>query len=487
MPNVLVVEDDHDTRDNLCDLLELDGFFVDVAGTAKEALASLAAKAFDIVILDRRLPDGLAEELLPGLVTSAPETDFVVVTGYADMDSTIAAMRSGAADYILKPINPEAFRARLQGLLERRRIKRELHDEQQFAEKILSTAEAIVLVLNCEGKILRFNPYLEKLTGRTLSEVQGLDWVETFIPLRERARVQDVLKATVAGKETSGTVNKIETRRGEFREIRWSNTTLKDEQGQDAAVLSIGLDVTDYIASQNRALQAERLATIGQMMAALAHESRNALQRIQASSDLLGLEVEGNAQAESDLAKLRRAASDLNRLLEEVRSFAAPIHLKLESVRLSHILDQAWGHLELHKQQRDSQLKVALDPDLDLELDVLRFEQVFRNLFENALAACNDPVTISVTSHLENGSLELAVQDNGPGIEAPHVQKVFDAFHTTKDSGTGLGLAIVQRIVQAHRGTIHVDEACDSGARFVIRLPHSSHNSRQCSGKSDGQ
>src|SRR3712207_2896065 len=101
---VLVVDDDPDTRQNLRDILELDGYRVEDAGTAAEALARDDWAAYGAVILDRRLPDAAAEEILPQLRVLAPDAAVVIVTGFADVQATIAAFRLGAADYVLKPI-----------------------------------------------------------------------------------------------------------------------------------------------------------------------------------------------------------------------------------------------------------------------------------------------------------------------------------------------------------------------------------------------
>src|SRR5690349_7107382 len=108
---VLIVDDDADTRSNLCDILELDQFQIETAGTVAEALNRTDWDRISAVILDRRLPDGNAEELLPRLRNLAPEAAVLIVTGYADLQGAIAALRQGAADYILKPINPDALRA----------------------------------------------------------------------------------------------------------------------------------------------------------------------------------------------------------------------------------------------------------------------------------------------------------------------------------------------------------------------------------------
>src|SRR5579885_3267166 len=110
---VLVIDDDADTRNNLRDILELDDFQVETAGTVAEVLQSRNWHGYLAILLDRRLPDGTAEELLPRLRQLAPDASILVVTGYADLQGAIAALRQGAADYILKPINPDALRASL--------------------------------------------------------------------------------------------------------------------------------------------------------------------------------------------------------------------------------------------------------------------------------------------------------------------------------------------------------------------------------------
>ena len=123
---VLVVDDDADTRLNLTDILELDGYEVATAGSIAETLRRSDFAGFFAVVLDRRLPDGSGEELFRRLKPLAPEAAIVIVTGYADLDGAIAAIREGVADYILKPINAALIRSRLAGLAERRRAAAEI-------------------------------------------------------------------------------------------------------------------------------------------------------------------------------------------------------------------------------------------------------------------------------------------------------------------------------------------------------------------------
>ncbi|TWU01876.1 ATP-binding protein [Neorhodopirellula pilleata] len=471
---ILLVEDDPDTCGSLRDILELDGHQVLFAGSLAQARQIVTDQQVTVVLLDRRLPDGSADDFLPELHALVPAAEIIVITGYADMDSTIAAFRDGATDYILKPINPEALRKSVERIAQRRHIENELLREQKFADIILSTAEAVVLVLDLKGKIIRFNPYFERISGWTLATCLGRDWFDQCLPPKDRQSFRQVFLDTSGDVETSGIINPILTRDGRQRQIRWSNTTLKDDDSRPYAVLGIGVDVTDLLTAQEQSLQSERLATIGRTITGLAHESRNALQRIQAGLEMLELELEQYPDARRDLDSIQRATHDLNNLLEEVRSFAAPIHLHLEHASLPEIWTRVWRHLEVARQGREvSLIESHSEGDMTVKLDVLRIEQVFRNLFENSLAAATDPVRIWVDCNRGPGDeLCITVRDNGPGLSIEQREKVFEPFYTTKSTGTGLGMAIVQRIVQAHRGRIEVGQPpASGGAVFSIHLP----------------
>ena len=428
-----------------------------------------------VIILDRRLPDTTAEEFLPEIRERAPNTDVIVVTGYGDMESTVVALQYGAADYLIKPVNPDMLRKSVERILERRRMERELQQEHELSDRMLNTVDAAVVLLDLDGRILRINRFLSELSGWPPDDAVGKDWFDEFIPDRDRDFIRDVFRRTAEGIETSGTLNAIVVRDGTERMLRWSNTTLKDDVGKTTAVLAAGVDVTELIEAQEAKVQSARLAAIGQTVAAMAHESRNALQRIQAGLDMLKLEVEQNPEAMGDIGRIGRAATELHGLHEQVRNYAAPINLQKVEVQLPDVWHRAWNDLANAREGRDATLiQETGDVPLLLELDTMRFEQVFRNLFQNSLGAADDPVVISVTcreTQLANQpAVELSVRDNGPGLNEEQREKLFDAFFTTKQTGTGLGMPIVQRTIEAHGGTIVVGPATD-GAEFLITLP----------------
>ena len=144
---VLVVDDDADTRANLCDILELDGYRIATAGTVAETLARSDGSAYLAIILDRKLPDGTAEELLPRLRQLAPEAAVLIVTGYADLHGAVAALRQGAADYILKPINPDALRASLTRVAERRKLTLAQERSEAAFRTLVEAAPCMIAIL----------------------------------------------------------------------------------------------------------------------------------------------------------------------------------------------------------------------------------------------------------------------------------------------------------------------------------------------------
>jgi signal transduction histidine kinase len=172
--------------------------------------------------------------------------------------------------------------------------------------------------------------------------------------------------------------------------------------------------------------------------------------------------------------RIEEAQDNLIRLFDEVRGFVAPIQLERSVCRVASIWREAWQLLETARRGRDATL-VELSPVCEVNVDVDRFRmvQVFRNLLENSLAACRDPVQIRIACREVQSdgkpAVEVRVHDNGPGLAPDVRQNVFEPFFTTKTKGTGLGMAIARRIVDAHRGQIAVGDAV-AGAEFIITL-----------------
>ena len=250
---------------------------------------------------------------------------------------------------------------------------------------------------------------------------------------------------------------------------------LLDSAGAPYAIAGVSTDITPLKEAQKRALQAERLAAIGQMAAGLAHEGRNALQNSQICLELLTRQLGDRPEALELVAGIQKAQDDLHRLYEEVRGYAAPIVLDRRSCRVSDLLHGAWERLAPSRTGRDALLRERGDPDLACSGEAFRLIQVFRNILDNALSAAHDPVVIEVEWAEATGSMrpsvEIVIHDNGPGLTPEQRSNLFEPFYTTKTHGTGLGMAIAKRIIEAHEGTIAAGTDSGRGATIWITLP----------------
>lgn len=227
---------------------------------------------------------------------------------------------------------------------------------------------------------------------------------------------------------------------------------------------------------QESLMQSERLAAIGQMVTGLSHESRNALQRSLACLEMLGKRLKDNEAALRLLHEARKAQSDLQQVYEGVRQYAGPLNLERTSSDVAEAWRNAWEQTALSREGRVADLVEDVDgADLTCAVDRFRLEQVFRNLMENSLAACPDPVRITVqckdTALKGRAALEIRVSDNGPGVNETELQRIFEPFFTTKTKGTGLGMSIVKRIVEAHEGQVNASASEDRGLAVTMVIP----------------
>lgn len=230
-------------------------------------------------------------------------------------------------------------------------------------------------------------------------------------------------------------------------------------------------------AAQQQLVDSERLAAIGQMVAGLAHESRNAFQRSHACLAELSLDLGAMPESLKLVHKVQKALDDINLLLEEVRNYSAPIILERRRCDLHELVTETWQQvIDAKRPDVCPQFDIEVDSDVDqiAFIDGNRIGQVLRNLLENALFACGEPGRILVHIHLHptsKGLFSVSVSDDGEGVPPENQQEIFGPFVTTKTKGTGLGLAISRRIIESHDGRIFVGDSEFGGAKFVFELP----------------
>ncbi len=242
-----------------------------------------------------------------------------------------------------------------------------------------------------------------------------------------------------------------------------------------AAELSVFLlkDVTELRQLENELKQKDKLATIGQLAAGIAHEIRNPLAGISGSIQLLSQDEEKIDPDQKKLMKIVLKEIDrLNNLITEFLDYAKP-EKKPDQTNLKELIDEISHILKSHPEA-----KASLQWKLDISSQKIKgfsekLKQAFLNILINSLQAVKevaDPViAISLTNDGKN--VILSIKDNGSGISAETQKRMFDPFHTTKPKGTGLGLAITHKILDAHTAVILVSSEVGKGTEFKIKFP----------------
>jgi two-component system, chemotaxis family, CheB/CheR fusion protein len=355
---------------------------------------------------------------------------------------------------------------------EESRQKSDLH-----IRAIVENAAEGIITIDEQGLVQSFNRAAEQMFGYRTEEVLGRN-IKLLMPAPYHDEHDRYLAnyAATRVRKIIGIGREVVGRRKNGETFPMLLAVSEVVEGNRRTFTGLVRDISDLRAAQERALQAERLAAIGEAMTGLTHESRNALQRMQSCLEMLAFRVAGNTEAVELITRLQMAQDELHQLYEEVRQYAAPVASRRDPCHIGEVLHEAWNDVIATHPARIARLhEQGTGTNLVCEVNHFALHQVFRNILENSLAACADPVEIDVRYSDEmldeRPALKMSLCDNGPGFTAEQAQRIFEPFYTTKTRGTGLGMAIVKRIVAIHGGRVEVGSGTGAGAEIIVTLP----------------
>lgn len=219
--------------------------------------------------------------------------------------------------------------------------------------------------------------------------------------------------------------------------------------------------------------QAEKLASMGRMVASIAHEIRNPLGIIRSSSEfLLRRHKSEDATTQAMLSAIYDESCRLGTTVNDFLDYARPRQPKRDEVNVHDLINKAMVFLSNEFQKNAVEVHASLPDDLIIQGDPDLLYRAFYNILSNALQAISGSGSIYIDGHhADNDHIELSFRDTGPGFSDEILKKAMDPFFTTKDSGTGLGLPIVQAIVSSHGGVMRLDNWPEGGALIYLRFP----------------
>jgi two-component system nitrogen regulation sensor histidine kinase GlnL len=287
--------------------------------------------------------------------------------------------------------------------------------------------------------------------------------------------------------ELSSLPNRAELRlKNTGKVIGYTLCVVRDVHGQESGAMLLFKDLTRVEQLEERERLRDRLATLGEMAAAIAHEVKNPLAGIEVLAGLLKRRVPDSEDTRSLLNDIIHEAKMANAIVLEVLEYVRPIRLHVEPVSLTRAVDDAISLAESTVDRGRVCVSADVPPDLpSIDGDVHQLRQLFGNLVMNAFEALGGSGHVTVSArHIPAppdplggdtptgpGNVEIDVADDGPGVPEEVRDRVFSPFFTTKPRGSGLGLSIVRKIVDAHEGRIDLQVGPRGGTRFRVTLP----------------
>ncbi len=481
---ILLVEDENIVAMEIADLVQALGHGVcGVVSSGEDAIARAADTSPDLILMDIRLKGKVDGIQAAQHVHTHFEIPVVYLTAYADDGTVQRAKVTEPFGYLVKPFDEQQLHTAIEMALYKHKMERKLKEREQWLATILESIGEGVIATDDKGCITFMNPLAVTLTGWGQEESLGKEPSELVGILDEetRAPIEDPVRQVLREGGTVGSNRSaiLLTGNGPEKVIDYSAAPIQDGRGKIAGVVLVFRDATERRRMEMALLHSERLAAMGHLAAALAHEINNPLQAITGSIELVSdypLDEEKRADT------LRHARQELGRLTtvtNEMLDFSRPPVVERRQVDLGDAVRYALSLAG--KQLEHSGIKVNLSLPDDLPPVLASHDQlvqVLLNLLINAIEAMPNGGRLDIETRLAGDRAEVVLIDNGPGLSADNLDKAFQPFHTTKQGGTGLGLSVSHSIIQQHGGTISAGNAPDGGAIFTIALPLASTERR---------
>lgn len=471
---ILLVEDSESDAFLIVEMLDqIDDFDFSIARSEsmKQAKATLATEAFDILLLDLSLPDSSGLSTLCETRTLS-QAGIVVLTGSSDPSLRKNAIRQGAQDYLPKDaLEPELLRRTIEYSIERQKLLQELNGSlekltvsEERARRMFDQSFDGIAVIASSGKFLYLNRAAKALFGQAKELLLGKPFGN------------EVTQTTIELPRDDGISNSIvEIRK---RSIDWD---------REVAWLVILRDITERIDLEEKLRQAQKLEAIGRLAGGVAHDFNNQLTAIMGFTEL-AMRVSDSERVTYHLQHVRKSTERSAALTAQLLTFGRKQILKPEPICLNSLL------LDFENMLRRlirADIEFQIEPAEGLHnvyVDPTHIDQVIMNLVINASDAMptggrlrirTANITLGVGDMPEHTELEpgeyvqLEVSDTGVGMDKRTLSQIFEPFFTTKDVGlgTGLGLATVYGIISQSSGTISVSSQIGKGTTFTINLP----------------
>jgi PAS domain S-box-containing protein len=343
------------------------------------------------------------------------------------------------------------------------------------AEHIFSTMPDAIVLVNLKGIIIKINPSLTELCGYTEKEILG----QPVSAMLQKAKVlnnvgvsPEIIQKLKISRELKNQEITFTTKAGETKTGMVSCSMVTDSNGQDVGLSFVLHDITEHKTMEQKLLNAERMASIGELAGILGHDMRNPLSGIRGATYFLKKKyVNANILDEEDEAMFESIDKSIvyaNKIITDLVDYSSEIQLDLKTTTPRNLVIDAVAYNEI---PRDVTVENRSQDLPHMRVDESRICRGFANIIKNAFDAMPEGGTLEITTQQVGDSVIFTFKDTGQGMSAETLSKLWGPLFTTKAKGMGFGLAICKRNVEAHDGTVRAESIPNAGTTIQIQLP----------------
>lgn len=499
---ILVVEDDDSLNRLIVKTLKRFGYPAYGTTTGSEAMEIVSQQADMVLLLDQKLPDITGREVIETLIGKGYRVPFIVITGQGDERLAVEMMKLGAADYLIKDI--EFFNI-LPRVMERlnynldteqrlREAEEALRESEHKYRRLAENMKDIIWTADLNLNTTYISPSVEWILGYTPAEYILLPFTERQIE-EDTQKLMAIFQQELA-KENDLTADHnrnvfIEARhrhaKGNYIWVEINATFVRDEDGKAIGIQGTTREITDRKMAEEALRQSkeelqEANAAKVKLFSVIGHDMNNVYSVIRSYVDSLQ-DHDINLSEVKDLTNiLQKAVENQEKLLQNLLEWAKlqtdKITVVPDAENLTGLINMSYQLLKESAIKKDITLDNRVDPNLVVFADFTMIDATLRNLISNAIKFTPRGGKITVTAREVDDSIEIAVNDNGVGMDSAKIQKLFKVGEdkvstkgTDEELGTGLGLILCREFIDKNGGQIWVESEKGSGSTFYLTLP----------------